>query len=186
MIIIRDFAERCHRGLGELGMTLATRDDIVEGRALAARTVSPNIATVETLAQLQDLTQASSFTFRGADGRLAGVMAIIPLTAVAQPGLAAGVFDGVNPPQDQAARPGEAVVAIYGWGMAGTTLRGRATVMAGAVKLHRELFPTIPLYGRAATPGGERTLLKRIGAQPVPGPGGLVVADAWARVGRAA
>ena len=82
--------------------------------------------------------------------------------------------------------PGEAVVAIYGWGMAGTTLRGRATVMAGAVKLHRELFPTIPLYGRAATPGGERTLLKRIGAQPVPGPGGLVVADAWARVGRAA
>ncbi len=185
-MIIRDFVERCHRGLGELGLSPATHDEIVEGRALAARTVSPNIATVETLAQLQDLTQASSFTFRGANGRLAGVMAIIPLTAAAQPGLAAGVFDGVNPPQDHAARPGETVVAIYGWGMAGTTLRGRATVMAGAVKLHRELFPTIPLYGRAATPGGERTLLKRIGAQPVPGPGGLVVADAWARVGRAA
>ena len=185
-MIIRDFVERCHRGLGELALSPATYDEIVEGRALAARTVSPNIATVETLAQLQDLTQASSFTFRGADGRLAGVMAIIPLTAAAQPGLAAGVFDGVNPPPDPAARPGEAGVAIYGWGMAGTTLRGRATVMAGAVKLHRELFPTIPLYGRAATPGGERTLLKRIGAQPVPGPGGLVVADAWARVGKAA
>ena len=185
-MIIRDFVERCHRGLGELGLSPATHDEIVEGRALAARTVSPNIATVETLAQLQDLTQASSFTFRGANGRLAGVMAIIPLTAAAQPGLAAGVFDGVNPPQDHAARPGETVVAIYGWGMAGTTLRGRATVMAGAVKLHRELFPTIPRAGRAATPGGERTLLKRIGAQPVPGPGGLVVADAWARVGRAA
>ena len=185
-MIIRDFVERCHRGLGELALSPATYDEIVEGRALAARTVSPNIATVETLAQLQDLTQASSFTFRGADGRLAGVMAIIPLTAAAQPGLAAGVFDGVNPPQDHAARPGETVVAIYGWGMAGTTLRGRATVMAGAVKLHRELFPTIPLYGRAATPGGERTLLKRIGARPVPGPGGLVVAEAWAGVGRAA
>ena len=167
-------------------MSLATPDEIVEGRALAARTVSPNIATVETLAQLQDLTQASSFTFRGPGGRLAGVMAVIPLTAAALPGLAAGVFDGVDPPQDQAARPGEIVVAIYGWGMAGTTLRGRAAVMAGAVKLHRELFPTIPLYGRAATPGGERALLGRIGARPVPGPGGLVVADAWARVGRAA
>ncbi|CAN7299276.1 hypothetical protein LJR164_001549 [Phenylobacterium sp. LjRoot164] len=186
MMIIRDFAERCHRGLSELGMTLATHDDIVEGRALAARTVSPNIATVETLAQLQDLTHASSFTFRSVNGQLAGVIAVIPLTAAALPGLAAGVFDGVNPPQEQAARPGEPVVAIYGWGMAGTTLRGRATVMAGAVKLHRDLFPTIPLYGRAATPGGERTLLKRIGARPVPGPGGLVVADAWARIGRAA
>ena len=63
---------------------------------------------------------------------------------------------------------------------------GARSTTAGAVKLHRELFPTIPLYGRAATPGGERTLLKRIGARPVPGPGGLVVADAWARVGRAA
>ncbi|WP_312166689.1 hypothetical protein [Phenylobacterium sp.] len=185
-MIIRDFAERCHRGLGELGLTLATHDEIIEGRALAARTVSPNIATVETLARLQDLTRSSSFTFRGVDGRLAGVMAIIPLTAAALPDLAAGIFDGVNPPQDQAARPGETVVAIYGWGMAGTTLRGRATVMAGAVRLHRELFPTIPLYGRAATPGGERTLLKRIGAHPVPGPGGLVVADAWAGARKAA
>lgn len=186
MMIIRDFAERCHRGLSELGMTLATHDEIIQGRALAARTVSPNIATVETLAQLQDLTRSSSFTFRGVNGQLAGVMAIIPLTAAALPDLAAGIFDGVNPPQAQAARPGETVVAIYGWGMAGTTLRGRATVMAGAVKLHRELFPTIPLYGRAATPGGERTLLKRIGARPVPRPGGLVVADAWASIRKAA
>lgn len=167
-------------------MSLATHDEIIAGRALAARTVSPNIATVETLAELQDLTQASSFTFRGADGQVAGVLAVIPLTAAALPDLAAGVFDGVNPPRRQAARPGEAAVAIYGWGMAGTTLRGRATVMAGAVRLHRVLFPTIPLYGRAATPGGERTLLKRIGARPVPGPGGLVVAEPWAQVGKAA
>ncbi len=58
-MIIRDFVERCHRGLGELGLSPATHDEIVEGRALAARTVSPNIATVETLAQLQHLTQAS-------------------------------------------------------------------------------------------------------------------------------
>ena len=58
--------------------------------------------------------------------------------------------------------------------------------MAGAVKLHREIFPTLPLYGRAATPGGERTLLRRIGAQPVPGPGGLVVAQHWAQTKQAA
>ena len=75
-MIIRDFVERCHRGLGALGLSPATHDEIVEGRALAARTVSPNIATVETLAQLQDLTQASSFTFRSVNGQLAGVMAI--------------------------------------------------------------------------------------------------------------
>jgi len=179
MTVIRDFAERCRQGLGELGMTLASSDEIVEGRALAARTVSPHIATVETLGRIQELTAASCFTARAPDGSIAGVIAVIPLTPAAAPSLAAGMFDGVNPPEDMAARPGDPVIAIYGWGMAGATWRGRATVMAGAVKLHREIFPTIPLYGRAATPGGERTLLRRIGAQAVPGPGGLVVAPAW-------
>lgn len=186
MTIISDFAERCRKGLGELGMTLATNDEILEGRVLAARTVSPDIATVETLCRIQDLTHASCFTSRAPDSLIAGVIAIIPLRAAARPFLAAGVFDGVTPPQELVARPGEPVIAIYGWGMAGATWRGRATVMAGAVKLHREIFPTLPLYGRAATPGGERTLLRRIGAQPVPGPGGLVVAQPWAQAKRAA
>jgi hypothetical protein len=96
------------------------------------------------------------------------------------------MFDGINPPDAAVARPSEAVIALYGWGMAGATWRGRAIVMAAAVKLHREIHPTLPLYGRAATPGGERTLLKRIGAAPVPGPGGLVLAPAWAPHRRAA
>jgi hypothetical protein len=182
MTVIRDFAERCRRGLGELGMTLASDDEIIAGRALAARTVSPHIATAETLARIQELTAASCYTARAPDGSIAGVIAVIPLTPAAGPSLAAGVFDGVTPPKHMAARPGEPVIAIYGWGMAGATWRGRATVMAGAVKLHREIFPTIPLYGRAATPGGERTLLRRIGARAVPGPGGLVVAPPWTPV----
>lgn len=186
MTIIRDFAERCRQGLGELGMTLASGDEIVQGRALAARTVSPDIATVETLCRIQDLTGASCFTSRTPEGSIAGVIAIIPLRADARSQLSAGVFDGVTPPEELVARPGEPVIAIYGWGMAGATWRGRATVMAGAVKLHREIFSTLPLYGRAATPGGERTLLRRIGAQPVPGPGGLVVAQPWAQTKQAA
>lgn len=167
-------------------MTLASGDEIVQGRALAARTVSPDIATVETLCRIQDLTGASCFTSRTPEGSIAGVIAIIPLRADARSQLSAGVFDGVTPPEELVARPGEPVIAIYGWGMAGATWRGRATVMAGAVKLHREIFPTLPLYGRAATPGGERTLLRRIGAQPVPGPGGLVVAQPWAQTKQAA
>lgn len=186
MTIIRDFAERCRQGLGELGMTLADSGEIVQGRALAARTVSPHIATVETLARIQRLTNASCFTSRAPDGSIAGVIAIIPLALAARPHLTAGVFDGVTPPDELVARPGEPVIAIYGWGMAGATWRGRATVMTGAVKLHREIFPTLALYGRAATPGGERTLLRRIGAEPVPGPGGLVVAQPWALTRKAA
>lgn len=186
MTIIRDFAERTVLGLAELGMTLADETQIIEGRALAARTVGPHIASVETLCLLQVWTGCSSFALTGPDGELTGVIAVFPLKPAARATLAAGVLNGIQPQLDLVARPGDPVVAWYGWGMAGATWRGRATVMAGAIRLHREIHPDLPLYGRAATPGGERTLLKRIGAYPVPGPGGLVMAPAWRRQRKAA
>lgn len=175
-MIIRDFAERCCLALGKLGMTLADEHDITLGRALAARTVSPAITTVETLSRVQTITRCSSFVLKSGED-LAAVLAVIPLTPAALPSLAAGIFDGVNPPEDLIARPGEGVAAYYGWGMAGATWRGRGTIMSAALKLRWETFPCIPLYGRAATPGGERTLLGRLGATSVPGPGGLVMAE---------
>lgn len=180
MTLAPDFATKTRRGMAELGLRLANDAEIAQGRDIAARTVGPAVATVETLIRAQRRTGASCFTYAGADGRLAGVLAIIPLTRAAAPGLAAGVFDGLMPAEDLIARPQDPVVALYGWGVAGITWRGRAVVMAAAVKLHREIHPTLPLYGRAATAGGERTLLKRIGAAPVPGPGGLVLAPPWA------
>lgn len=186
MFLARDFAERTVQGLGRLGMRLADADQIAEGRDLAARTVSPHIATVATLSTVQAWTQCSSFALMGPDGGLAGVIALFPLNPAAHATLAAGVLNGVNPALDLIARPGDPVIAWYGWGMAGATWRGRASVMAGAVSLHREIHPDLPLYGRAATPGGERTLLKRIGAYRVPGPGGLVMAPAWRRQRKAA
>lgn len=186
MTVIRDFAERTVRGLSELGMSLADEDQIIAGRALAVRTVSPHIASVETLCRLQAWTGCSSFALTGPDRELAGVIAIFPLNPSARTTLAAGELNGIHPRLDLVARPGDPVIAWYGWGMAGATWRGRATVMAAAVGLHRDIHPDLPLYGRAATPGGERTLLKRIGASPVPGPGGLVMAPAWRRQRKAA
>ena len=91
-MIIRDFAERCNQELGRLGLTLATDEEIALGRALAARTVSPDIATVATLIRVQRHTAASSFVFRDQGGELAGVIAVIPLTPAAGPSLAAGVL----------------------------------------------------------------------------------------------
>lgn len=186
MTVIRNFAERTVRGLAELGMTLADETQIIAGRDLAARTVGPHIASVETLCLVQAWTGCSSFALTSADGELAGVIAVFPLKPAARATLAAGVLNGIQPDLELVARPGEPVEAWYGWGMAGATWRGRAAVMAGAIRLHREIHPDLPLYGRAATPGGERTLLKRIGAHPVPGPGGLVMAPAWRRQRKAA
>lgn len=186
MTLAPDFAVKTREGLAALGLRLANDAEIAIGRDLATRTVGPGVATVETLIRVQRRTEASSFICDAPDGSLAGVLALIPLTCAAGPDLAAGVFDGIEPADNLIARPADPIIAIYGWGMAGITWRGRATIMAAALKVCREIHPTLPLYGRAATPGGERTLLKRIGAAPVPGPGGLVMAPAWAPVRKVA
>ena len=183
---MRDFAEHTRSGMAALGLSFASLQDIVEGHALAVRTVGPRIATIETLFSMQAHTGCASYVLRAADGTLDGALSIIPLTAAAGPSLAIGEFDGVEPPPAHAARPGQPVIALYGWGMAALSWRGRATILNAAYRLHREIHPRLPLYGRAATPGGERSLLKRIGAHPVPGKGGLVVALAWAGQRRAA
>jgi hypothetical protein len=181
-----DYTRRPREHLARLGLTLATRDEIVQGRDIASRTVGPTVATVETLQAVQDRTRCAAFAYHGVDGALAGVLCIIPLTRAAAPFLAAGVLDGISPPLEIAARPHDPVIAVYGWGMAGVTWRGRAVVMAAALAIHREIYDTVPLYGRAATPGGERTLLGRLGARPAPGPGGLVVCPAWTAQRKAA
>lgn len=180
MTLAPDFAAKTRHGLAKLGLRLANEADIAAGRDVAARTVGPAVATVEALARVQRRTEASCFVYDAPDGVTAGVLAVIPLTAAAWPDLRAGRFDGLEPADELIARPRDPVVAIYGWGMAGTTWRGRAVVMAAAQMICREIHPTLPLYGRAATAGGERTLLKRLGASPVPGPGGLVMTPAWA------
>ncbi|MBR7620328.1 hypothetical protein JKL49_13115 [Phenylobacterium sp. 20VBR1] len=158
---------------------MATPDEIAAGRDIAARTVGPDIATVATLQAVQNRTGRSAFVYRDDDGGLAAVLCVIPLTPAAAPALAAGMFDGIRPPLSMAAQPGDPVIAVYGWGMAGVTWRGRAMVMKAALAIHREIYDLVPLYGRAATPGGQRTLLGRLGAQAVPGPGGLVVCPPW-------
>ena len=174
-----DYTRRPREHLARLGLTLATPEEIVAGRDIAVRTVGPAVATVATLQAVQDRTGCLSFAYRGADGALGGVLCIIPLTRAALPSLAAGVLDGINPPLEMVARPQDPIVAVYGWGMAGVTWRGRAVVMAAAQAIHRDIYDTVPLYGRAATAGGERALLRRMGAQAVPGPGGLVVCPTW-------
>ena len=182
----RDFATYTRDRFAALGLDLASETDIIEGRALAVRTVGPRVALAETLMRVQARTHCACYVARSETGELIGALSIIPLAPAAAPDLARGEFDGLAPADEQVARPGDRIIALYGWGMAGLTWRGRATVMAAAVALHRQIHPNLPLYGRAATPGGRRTLLKRIGALPVPGQGGLVMAPAWAAARQAA
>jgi hypothetical protein len=161
--------------LQRFGFSMATAAEIEAGRAAAARLVGPDIATADTLRRVQVRTGCACFVARMGEGFCAAISAI-PLTAAALPDLARGRFDALDPPDAQVARPRDPPAALYIWGAAGLTWRGRMLAVAAAQALAREVHPTLPCYARAATSEGEHILQDRLGARPVPGGAGLVMA----------
>ncbi len=160
--------------LGRLGFHLASPDEIARGRAAAARLVGANIASVETLLRIQSRTACCAFVATDPEGRLIAAVSGLPLNHAALAPLESGRFDGVSPPQALVARPQDMVAALYLWGAAGLTWRGRTLALAASVALQREVYPNLPCYARGATNDGERALAQRMGARPAAG--GLVVA----------
>ena len=159
--------------LARHGFTLATDDEIETGRAAAAALVGEAIASAETMRRVQARTGCACFVLRR-DGGMVAALSALPLTSAALPGLAGGEFDALSPQDKLLARPDDEVAALYIWGGAGMTWRGRIQAVAAAIALREEVYPTLPLYARAATSEGERVLQTRLGARPAPG--GLVVA----------
>lgn len=180
MALLELFAARTFSAFDELGLHLASDTEIEIGREMAAGHIGRAIASAEMLAAVQARTGCAIFTVPGIDGGVAGALSVIPLTAAAWPVLRVGEFDGLTPPLEIVARPQDSVVALYGWGMAGATWRAKAVILAAALRLQCRVYAEVPIYGRAATAGGERVLMKRLGAGPVPGQGGLVLAPAFA------
>lgn len=165
--------------LAELGFRLADDQRIVTARNEAARLVGEAITPADRLIAIQARTHCSTFILDAPDGRMAGIVSIIPLRAEGLAQLEQGCFDGISPDPALACGPDDEAAAFYGWGMAGLTWRGRISVVHAALALQQEVFGTVPFFSRAATSEGENVLLNRMGARPHPAPGGLVWAPAY-------
>lgn len=170
--------EPARKVLSELGFCLASAPRIAEARAQAARLVGEGITSADSLISLQAWTRCSTFILDAPDGRLAGIVSIIPLRAEGLASLERGEFDAIHPDPVLACGPTDQAAAFYGWGMAGLTWRGRISVVHAALALQQEVFATVPFFSRAATSEGENVLLNRMGARPHPAQGGLVWAPA--------
>lgn len=173
-----DHVSRAIQAMAALGFSLARSYDIVAGRPAAAALVGDDIATVSTMLRVQARSGCTSFVARSAGGGLIAAVSAIPLTLAAVADLVAGRFNGVTPADRQVARPADTPMAFYIWGAAGFTWRGRRLALAASIAMQREVYPTLPLYARAATDDGARVLQQRMGANPLSN--GLAVAPAWA------
>jgi hypothetical protein len=138
-----------------------------EARALAARLISPGVASACTLEAVhRHAGGAAVFVFREPD-LLTGVVAFAPLTRAGLEALLAERFDAVAPDLSHIAAPGEPVAAGYGWGMAGVTAPARKAVVAAAIALYEQVLPDAPWFTRAATADGRRVVLGKFGYEPL-------------------
>jgi hypothetical protein len=163
------------RTLAGLGFQLATPRDIVAGRAAAAALVGGEIASAEVMLRVQARSRCAVFSARAADGALVAAVSALPLTCLGAGPV--GRLDGIRPDPRLIARPTEQPCAVYLWGAAGFTWRGRRLALAACLAIQREACPHLPLYARAATDDGDRALRQTLGASPLAH--GLLAAPAW-------
>jgi hypothetical protein len=167
--------ERTIQAMAGLGFQLATPRDIVAGRAAAAALVGDDIASAATMLRVQARSRCAVFIARAQDGAPIAAVSAIPLTCVGADMILR--LDGLRPDPGLIARPADQPQAVYLWGAAGFTWRGRRLALAASLAIQRQAYPHLPLYARAATDDGDRALRQTMGASLLAG--GLLAAPAW-------
>jgi hypothetical protein len=160
-------APRLRAALGPLGAVDAGPADLAEMRALAARLIGPDIASEETLAAIFARTGYGFYVVRE-EGAIAAVLALIMLNDAGLSAMQRGSFDTLSPHPIHACGPFEAPVAVYGWGVAGSS-RETAHAIAEACRTARAAAPELPFFARAATDAGRRLLMEKMAFRPYPG-----------------
>lgn len=150
-----------------LGLDVASEEQCIQGRAIAAELISPHVASAAALLNVQVKTGSSVFIHRSGK-EIDGVLAMVALTPDGLEAVLEGGFDTREPEDRFVCGPGDAFAGVYGWGLAGRTRRASAAVILGAMAL-RDHYPAIPFFSRTATPAGAKVVRGRMGYAPFPG-----------------
>ena len=103
-----------------LGFSAPTADETPLARALAARLMGHEVASLNTVRSILAIQPASTLVFREA-GDISGLVATLLLKSCAEPDLVSGRFDGLAPDDEALGRADEPVSFYYVWGIAGAT-----------------------------------------------------------------
>jgi hypothetical protein len=136
-------------------------------RALAAGTISPDVACEEALHALYRRTGYGFYVAREG-GSIDALIALVLLNEAGFDAIRRETFNALNPSLDHATRADEEPVAVYGWGIAAAT-REAARVVVDCGWAVLEALPEQPFFGRAATDAGRRLLTQKMRFVPYPG-----------------
>lgn len=159
--------EALTRSLAPVGMFDALPGELAQVRALAARLISPNVASERSLRAIHRRTGYGVYVTRG-EGEVTGFLAFVLVDPAGLAAIEADAFDPLRPQLEYVVPAGEEPAAVYCWGIAASTPRTAARLVQGSWAA-RAALPDRPYFVRAATDAGRRLLTRNMNFTPYPG-----------------
>lgn len=145
----------------------AFSEQMTEAREFAAALIGGEIVTAQTLDWVHERTGAAVFLARE-EGRLTGVWAAVLLSEAGVLACHADRFNALDPDARHVAAAPERPAGLYIWGVAGSTRRSAARVVA-AHEAVVQATDHVPRFARPMTEAGRRLAARRNHFTPVHG-----------------
>lgn len=149
-----------------LGFAPPAAGEIPEARAMAAKLMDHDVASLETFEAVLAFQPASILVLRE-EGEIRGVVATLLMREAARPVVVAGAFDGMDFDLALLSRPDDTAACYYAWGIAGSTKTASSAVMALCRALRYDALADINAYAYAATAVGRHVGTTYLGFQPI-------------------
>lgn len=155
------------RAVAPAGLFEARSDELGQVRALAARMISPQVASEDSLHAIHERTGHGVYVVRG-EGEVIGFLAFVFVNHAGFGAICTDAFDTFDPQLEYVVAPDEEPAAVYCWGIAASRPRAAAALVQGSWAA-RGALPYAPYFVRAATDAGRRLLTRNMAFQPYPG-----------------
>lgn len=134
-----------------------SHEDIVRFHALADRLIPCEIASVQTIAAIQEKSRSAVYILRE-NGETTGFLAFFAFSQAGVNAVEEGRFHGVRVEPDWVCPPSTDTRFGYVWGFGGASRRACFAVIKTGRLMRDGFFPHIGAYARAATPDGRKVM----------------------------
>lgn len=149
-----------------LGLHPARTDEFGAIHRLGSGLIGAGVAGEDALRAVHRRQRCGFYVVRE-DGRVTGAMALVLLNAAGLEAVCTDRFDANHPDPAHEILPGEAPVAVYGWGIAAANHDAARSIVACCWALLDTI--AAPFFLRAATEAGRRLFTDKMEFAPYPG-----------------
>ncbi|WP_139792259.1 hypothetical protein [Henriciella litoralis] len=155
------------RAMGEFGLRRCPMGRVQEALSLGEDLIAGSLSRPEVVSTVDAITGMTIWVVE-TDSQLNGVYLIVPLTEEGRAAVESGDFNPADPALRHLAPAGTAIFGLYIGIYAGSTKDARRSIMAASANVRVSRFSPVPVFARAATEDGARSMLS-LGFRPLEG-----------------